>query len=308
MQTEDAQMAVIGLTARVDAADLLEKRVQSRFSRRQMRPPLLNAIAVGDEHQASDCARLIDSALALPAAEERPGRHAYTVLQVGRRYAAEAIDAYARAWAAAVKSLCAGLSGSSVLRRRLLQGLSAGELLTAVRLLLVDLSEAKPLPSIEALDTALHQMGIPPSEWALAELSVVELLLLLCLKKLADREEPTPHTLKMVLREYAEFVSSDNAQYDYPKPLLTKAFEHLVDFGLVRSTWRTRTSLAPTDASCASECGQVRIETHVGARRASVPPGKQPLLMLIDSTTLHEWVKSGKVPTQVQRFGTSWLA
>jgi hypothetical protein len=30
---------------------------------------------------------------------------------------------------------------------------------------------------------------------------VVEMLLLLCLKKLGDREEPTPHTLKMVLRE-----------------------------------------------------------------------------------------------------------
>jgi hypothetical protein len=30
MQTEDAQMAVVGLTARVDAADLLEKRVQVR--------------------------------------------------------------------------------------------------------------------------------------------------------------------------------------------------------------------------------------------------------------------------------------
>ena len=31
-QSEDAQMAVVGLTSRYDAVELLEKRVRSRFS------------------------------------------------------------------------------------------------------------------------------------------------------------------------------------------------------------------------------------------------------------------------------------
>ena len=59
LQTEDAQMAVVGLTTRVDAADLLEKRVRSRFSQRLLLvPPLVTT---------DDCAALIRHTLALPA-------------------------------------------------------------------------------------------------------------------------------------------------------------------------------------------------------------------------------------------------
>ena len=39
MQSEDAQMAVVGLTSRYDAVELLEKRVRSRFSQ-ALHPPL----------------------------------------------------------------------------------------------------------------------------------------------------------------------------------------------------------------------------------------------------------------------------
>ncbi len=71
-----------------------------------------------------------------------------------------------------------------------------------------------------------------------------------------------------------------NAQYDYPRPLLRKAFEHLCAFGLVSMNRESKRAL---------------------------PPDKLPLLLRIDSHTLHEYVKAGKnIPTVVQRFGTSW--
>jgi hypothetical protein len=41
--------------------------------------------------------------------------------------------------------------------------------------------------------------------------------------------------------------------------------------------------------------------------KRSLPPDKLPLLLRIDTRTLHEYVKAGKnIPTVVQRFGTSW--
>lgn len=61
MQTDDAQMAVIGLTCRIDVADLLEKRVRSRASQRQV---LLPALETTD-----DCSRLLQ---ACPAPEPTP--------------------------------------------------------------------------------------------------------------------------------------------------------------------------------------------------------------------------------------------
>ena len=69
--------------------------------------------------------------------------------------------------------------------------------------------------------------------------AIVELLLLVCLRKLIDKEYPQPHTLKMVLREYSLFVdeSGGNASlYNYPNALLRTAFEHLITLGLVHRT------------------------------------------------------------------------
>ena len=48
----------------------------------------------------------------------------------------------------------------------------------------------------------------PMVQAELGDVSHVELLLLVCLKKLQDREEPTPHTLRMVLREYTSFAAA----------------------------------------------------------------------------------------------------
>ena len=36
----------------------------------------------------------------------------------------------------------------------------------------------------------------------LPDLAIVELLILLCLKKRVDKESPPPHTLRAVMREY----------------------------------------------------------------------------------------------------------
>ena len=65
MQTEDAQMAVVGLATDNNVTDLLEKRVRSRCGHRQMWLPAI-------DHPA-DCARLLAAALQLPAVPSNVG-------------------------------------------------------------------------------------------------------------------------------------------------------------------------------------------------------------------------------------------
>jgi hypothetical protein len=68
---------------------------------------------------------------------------------------------------------------------------------------------------------------------------VVELLLLLCLKRRTDSEHPPPHTLRAVLREYDAFLAAAPeapAQYGLPPAALTKAVEHLAALGLVKAS------------------------------------------------------------------------
>ena len=165
MQTEDAQMAVVGLTTRIDVADLLEKRVRSRCSQRQLLLPALTG--------ADDCSRVLGAALSLPS-----------LLTYSSAFAAKA-KPFHTAWSANSAAVCASLATEAPqLTRRLSMGVTAGQLQTAVRLALLELSEQQPLVTVEKLETALRTLVLPRPETILVECSYVELLLLLCLRLL----------------------------------------------------------------------------------------------------------------------------
>ena len=112
------------------------------------------------------------------------------------------LGAYAKAWAAQAARLGEAAPGSALLRRRLEAGMTPKTLELAVRLALCEVTPARPLPSLAAIERGLRQQTLPGATELLRQLSVVELLLLLALKKLGEREAPPPHTLRMVLREY----------------------------------------------------------------------------------------------------------
>ena len=137
-------------------------------------------------------------------------------------------------------------------------------------------------PTLDTFERAFKYMMVPREEATIHECSAVELLLLICLKKLSDKELPPPHTLRMVLREYSVFVGSNShatRQYDYPKALLVKSFEHLCALGLVRV---------------------VREPKHRGLANEQLP-----LRMTTDPQTLVDSVKANThLPLEVYRFGT----
>ena len=112
------------------------------------------------------------------------------------------LGAYAKAWAAQAARLGEAAPGSALLRRRLEAGMTPKTLELAVRLALCEVTPARPLPSLAAIERGLRQQTLPGATELLRQLSVVELLLLLALKKLGEREAPPPHTLRMVPREY----------------------------------------------------------------------------------------------------------
>ena len=268
MQTEDAQMAVVGITTRVDVADLLEKRVRSRCSQRQMWIPALET--------PSQCATFFTAALALPDVPPGTSPVPEATPEQAKRFRA--------AWCAQAECINASLEFNATLRRRLSMGVSPKQLDVALRLALSELSASKKersLITMEGIEGALKYMMVPREEIIISECSAVELLLLLCLKKLSDKELPPPHTLRMALREYSVFVQSGQGtqKYDYPKALLTKAFEHLCSMGLV---------------------SVVNAPGHRGMGNDELP-----LRITVDPQALLDFVKSHpELPTEVHRFGT----
>ena len=148
MQTEDAQMAVIGLTTRMDVAELLEKRVRSRAGHRQMWLPAL-------DHPA-DCQRLLTTALQLP--EVKAGDSPNML-----RDTPEHARRFCEAWAANTAHLCAQLPYSAILKRRFSTGVTPNQILTALRLTLSSLSSAQPERNfvfIDPFDSNLKTMMV----------------------------------------------------------------------------------------------------------------------------------------------------
>ncbi|KAL1522686.1 hypothetical protein AB1Y20_017662 [Prymnesium parvum] len=264
MQSDDAQMAVIGLTARNDAVDLLEKRVRSRFSQHIIFCP--SALASVDE-----CQRLLQAALAPPRTDIAPSP--------------AGADAYREAWALQLEAVLAAIPHSPSWRQMASeQRLVPGQLINAVRICLSELNAERPLPSLERIEAGLARLAFPSADSMLRELSIVELLLLVCLRRLVDREHPLPHTLKMVLKEYSQFVEESGGSkspFNYPHTLLRTAFEHLIALGLV-----SRVDSKPKQILRDQSCLRLAIHSHI----------------------FHDFVKKNReCPLDIQRFGTSWI-
>ena len=146
-------MAVIGLTTRIDVADLLEKRVRSRCSQRQMWLPALDT--------PDECGALLKAALELPRVA--PGASPVPTAQA----TAEQAKRFSAAWSAQTAYLCAQLEHCPQLRRRLSMGVTPMQLQAALRIALTELSASdaeKTLVSMKMIDGGLKALGVPREE------------------------------------------------------------------------------------------------------------------------------------------------
>lgn len=124
MQSDDAQMAVIGLTARNDAVDLLEKRVLSRFSQHIIFcPTALSSV--------EECQQLLSTALALPQIDNSPN--------------ITGADAFCRMWSMQLSSMLAEMASSPFWNQMASERrLVPRQLINAVRICLSELDAGHP--------------------------------------------------------------------------------------------------------------------------------------------------------------------
>ena len=71
------------------------------------------------------------------------------------------LGAYTKAWAAQAARLGEAAPGSALLRRRLEAGMTPKTLELAVRLALCEVTPARPLPSLAAIERGLRQQTLP---------------------------------------------------------------------------------------------------------------------------------------------------
>ncbi|XP_034038045.1 origin recognition complex subunit 4 [Thalassophryne amazonica] len=206
-QSAQTPVAVVGLTCRLDVLELLEKRVKSRFSHRQIH--LLSSITFT---QYLDRVR---TQLSLP--------DGFTDTK------------FSREWNASIKSLCDNKLAEEVFRRHFN---STKDFRSTNRLLMLCLSRvsvAKPVIRPADLLESSRLCFADSSANMLHGLSILELCLIIAMKHLNDVYEGEPFNLQMVHNEFKKFLHrKSNSMYNFEKPVIMKAFEHLQQLELIR--------------------------------------------------------------------------
>uniref|UniRef100_A0A3Q2ZP97 Origin recognition complex subunit 4 n=1 Tax=Kryptolebias marmoratus TaxID=37003 RepID=A0A3Q2ZP97_KRYMA len=206
-QAAQTPIAVVGISCRLDVLELLEKRVKSRFSHRQIH--LLSSLTFP---QYLDRVR---AQLRLP--DDFPD------------------GSFAEEWNASVKSLCEDGSVDEVLRRHFHSSTDFRSMHALLMLCLSRVSVAKPAIRPADLLDASRLCSADTKVNMLRGLSVLELCLIIAMKHLNDVYRGEPFNLQMVHNEFKKFLQrKSNSMYNFEHPVVMKAFEHLQQLELIR--------------------------------------------------------------------------
>ncbi|XP_067022286.1 origin recognition complex subunit 4-like [Acropora muricata] len=207
-QSAQAPICVVGLTCRLDVVELLEKRVKSRFSHRQ--------IHLFNSETFEDYMLIVRSVLSLPSNfKDR---------------------SFVQAWNSQIMDLLEDSKSKAVLKR---QYCITKDVRSLQRLLALPVCSISPdHPFIEPSDIvdAQAKLGVDCKAALLCGVSVLEFCLIIAMKHLTTTFEGEPFNFEMVYKEYQKFSQTKgHSMQSFEKPVVLKAFEHLIAVEFVKS-------------------------------------------------------------------------
>ncbi|NXX84450.1 ORC4 protein, partial [Urocolius indicus] len=206
-QSAQTPVTVIGLTCRQDILELLEKRVKSRFSHRQIY--LMNSFGF------KQYVKIFKEQLSLPA--EFPD------------------EPFARKWNHNVQNLSEDKAVQDILQNLFHHTKDLRSLHTLLMLAVSTVTVCHPLVTAADLLEANRQHRMDSKANIVHGLSVLEICLIIAMKHLNDVYEGEPFNFQMVYNEFQKFIQRKaHCLYNFEKPVVMKAFEHLLQLELVR--------------------------------------------------------------------------
>ncbi|XP_012885733.1 PREDICTED: origin recognition complex subunit 4 isoform X2 [Dipodomys ordii] len=211
-QSAQTPVAVIGLTCRLDILELLEKRVKSRFSHRQIH--LMNSFGF------PQYIKIFKEQLSLPA--EFPDK------------------LFAEKWNENVQRLSEDRSVQEVLQKQFNVSKNLRSLHMLLMLALHRITASHPFMTSADLMEANQLCSMDSKANIVHGLSVLEICLIIAMKHLNDIYEEEPFNFQMVYNEFQKFVQRKaHSVYNFEKPVVMKAFEHLQQLELIKPMERT---------------------------------------------------------------------
>ncbi|NXR20583.1 ORC4 protein, partial [Cinclus mexicanus] len=206
-QSAQTPVTVIGLTCRQDILELLEKRVKSRFSHRQ--------IYVMNSFDFKQYIKMFKKQLSLPA--EFPD------------------EPFAQKWNNNVQHLSEDKTVQDVLQKLFHHSKDLHSLHLLLMLAVSAVTVHHPLLTAADLQEASRQHSTDSKANIVHGLSVLEICLIIAMKHLNEVYDGEPFNFQMVYNEFQKFIQRKaHSMYNFEKPVVMKAFEHLLQLELVQ--------------------------------------------------------------------------
>ncbi|XP_052581904.1 origin recognition complex subunit 4 isoform X2 [Peromyscus californicus insignis] len=194
-QSAQTPVAVIGLTCRLDILELLEKRVKSRFSHRQIH--LMNSFGF------PQYIKIFKEQLSLPA--EFPDK------------------AFAERWNENTQCLSEDSTVCEVLQKHFNVNKNLRSLHMLLMLALNRVTVSHPFMTSADLMEAQHLCSLDSKASIVHGLSVLEICLIIAMKHLNDIYEEEPFNFQMVYNEFQKFIQRKaHSVYNFEKPVVMK--------------------------------------------------------------------------------------
>ncbi|XP_076032849.1 origin recognition complex subunit 4 [Oratosquilla oratoria] len=206
-QSAQAPICVIGLTCRLDVVELLEKRVKSRFSHRQI-------FLFPSDKFDPDFLGLTRLMLSLP--DSYPN------------------ICHQKAWNADIKTLLTNPEVQSVLKSLHSTSRDIRSLQTLLLLCIAQLNTENPVLVANMFLEAQKNMTLDARTSVLRGLSTLQLCLVVAMKHLVQIYEGEPFNFEMVLHEYLKFSQRKSSMQSFDRPVVLKAFDQLQCLEIVR--------------------------------------------------------------------------
>ncbi|KXJ27989.1 origin recognition complex subunit 4 [Exaiptasia diaphana] len=206
-QSAQTPICVIGLTCRLDVVELLEKRVKSRFSHRQIH--LFNSSSFGEYLE------IVRSVLSLPSTF--PNKK------------------FQKTWNDELEALIESSEAQEVLRQQFNITKDIRSLHNLLILPVCSLNIDHPFLTPADIQKSRKDHCIDHKQTMLHGLSVLELCLIIAMKHLLTTFQGDPFNFEMIFKEYKRFTQrSGHSAQSFDKDVVFKAFEHLLALELIK--------------------------------------------------------------------------
>ncbi|KAG7161639.1 Origin recognition complex subunit 4-like 1 [Homarus americanus] len=212
-QSAQAPICVLGLTCRLDVIELLEKRVKSRFSHRQIH---LFPEDKFDPHYLNIFEQLLELPDSFPSKD------------------------FSRKWNSDVAVLLKDSEVIQVLKRLHNTTKDVRALKTLLLLCVSQLSSDQPQMTGHMFMRAQSLFASEAKTNMLQGISVLQLCLIIAMKHLTTIYEGEPFNFEMVFHEYRKFSRQRSTMQSFERPVVFKAFDQLKCLELVRSVDNNR--------------------------------------------------------------------